>query len=36
MREIRVHGQEKRYHHARIGINGRMDTLPSAILLAKL
>ncbi len=36
MREIRVHGQEKRYHHARIGINGRMDTLQAAILLAKL
>lgn len=35
MREIRVHGQEKRYHHARIGINGRMDTLQAAILLAK-
>jgi len=36
MREIRVHGQDKRYHHARIGINGRMDTLQAAILLAKL
>jgi UDP-2-acetamido-2-deoxy-ribo-hexuluronate aminotransferase len=36
MREIRVHGREKRYHHARIGINGRMDTLQAAILLAKL
>ncbi|KHD06703.1 aminotransferase DegT [Candidatus Thiomargarita nelsonii] len=35
MREIRVHGQDKRYHHARVGINGRMDTLQAAILLAK-
>jgi UDP-2-acetamido-2-deoxy-ribo-hexuluronate aminotransferase len=35
MREIRVHGQDKRYHHARIGINGRMDTLQAAIVLAK-
>jgi UDP-2-acetamido-2-deoxy-ribo-hexuluronate aminotransferase len=35
MREIRVHGQDKRYHHARIGVNGRMDTLQAAILLAK-
>jgi UDP-2-acetamido-2-deoxy-ribo-hexuluronate aminotransferase len=35
MREIRVHGQEKRYHHTRIGINGRIDTLQAAILLAK-
>lgn len=36
MREIRVHGQDRRYHHPRIGINGRMDTLQAAILLAKL
>ena len=36
MREIRVHGQDRRYHHPRIGINGRFDTLQAAILLAKL
>lgn len=36
MRELRVHGQEKRYYHTRIGINGRMDTLQAAILLEKL
>lgn len=36
MREIRVHGQDRRYHHPRIGINGRMDTLQAAVLLAKL
>jgi UDP-2-acetamido-2-deoxy-ribo-hexuluronate aminotransferase len=36
MREIRVHGQDKRYHHPRIGINGRLDTIQAAILLAKL
>lgn len=36
MREIRVHGQEKRYYHTRIGVGGRMDTLQCAILLAKL
>jgi UDP-2-acetamido-2-deoxy-ribo-hexuluronate aminotransferase len=36
MREIRVHGQDRRYHHRRIGINGRLDTLQAAILLAKL
>ena len=36
MREIRVHGQDRRYHHPRIGINGRMDTLQAAILLAKM
>jgi len=34
--EIRVHGQSARYHHTRIGIGGRMDTLQCAILLAKL
>jgi UDP-2-acetamido-2-deoxy-ribo-hexuluronate aminotransferase len=36
MREIRVHGQDRRYHHPIIGINGRMDTLQAAIVLAKL
>ncbi|MCW7755275.1 DegT/DnrJ/EryC1/StrS family aminotransferase [Desulfobotulus sp. H1] len=36
MREIRVHGQDRRYHHPRIGFNGRLDTLQAAILLAKL
>lgn len=36
MREIRVHGQESRYHHSRIGVGGRMDTLQCAIVLAKL
>lgn len=36
MREIRVHGQDRRYHHPRLGINGRLDTMQAAILLAKL
>jgi UDP-2-acetamido-2-deoxy-ribo-hexuluronate aminotransferase len=36
MREIRVHGQSKRYVHTRIGLGGRMDTLQCAIVLAKL
>ncbi|WP_416740245.1 DegT/DnrJ/EryC1/StrS family aminotransferase [Pseudomonas sp. NFX71] len=36
MREIRVHGQDRRYHHSRVGINGRMDTLQAAVVLAKL
>ena len=35
MRQIRVHGQDRRYHHPALGINGRMDTLQAAILLAK-
>ncbi|BDU21499.1 DegT/DnrJ/EryC1/StrS family aminotransferase [Dyella sp. GSA-30] len=34
-REIRVHGQSKRYVHTRIGLGGRMDTLQCAIVLAK-
>jgi UDP-2-acetamido-2-deoxy-ribo-hexuluronate aminotransferase len=36
MREIRVHGQSKRYVHTRVGVGGRMDTIQCAILLAKL
>jgi UDP-2-acetamido-2-deoxy-ribo-hexuluronate aminotransferase len=36
IRQIRVHGQDRRYHHPRVGINGRMDTIQAAILLAKL
>ena len=36
MREIRVHGQSKRYYHTRIGLGGRMDTLQCAVVLAKL
>jgi UDP-2-acetamido-2-deoxy-ribo-hexuluronate aminotransferase len=36
MRQIRVHGQDRRYHHPLVGINGRLDTLQAAILLAKL
>lgn len=35
-REIRVHGQSKRYVHTRVGLGGRMDTLQCAIVLAKL
>jgi UDP-2-acetamido-2-deoxy-ribo-hexuluronate aminotransferase len=36
MRQVRVHGQDRRYHHLRIGVNGRMDTIQAAILLVKL
>lgn len=35
-REIRVHGQSKRYWHTRVGVGGRMDTIQCAIVLAKL
>jgi UDP-2-acetamido-2-deoxy-ribo-hexuluronate aminotransferase len=36
MRQIARHGQERRYHHVRVGINSRLDTLQAAILLPKL
>lgn len=36
LKQIREHGQDRRYHHVRIGINGRLDTMQAAILLAKL
>lgn len=36
MRQILSHGQETRYHHVRIGLNARLDTLQCAILLSKL
>ena len=35
MRRVSRHGQAKRYFHTNIGINGRIDTLQAAILLAK-
>ncbi|WP_455280890.1 DegT/DnrJ/EryC1/StrS family aminotransferase [Cupriavidus necator] len=36
MRQIAHHGQERRYHHVRVGVNSRLDTLQAAVLLAKL
>ncbi len=36
IQEIRVHGQDRRYHHPKIGVNGRLDTLQAAILLSKM
>ncbi len=36
MKQIRVHGQSKRYHHVRVGVNSRLDTLQAAILQVKL
>jgi UDP-2-acetamido-2-deoxy-ribo-hexuluronate aminotransferase len=35
-REIRTHGQSGRYHHTRIGVGGRLDTIQAAVLLGKL
>ena len=36
LKELRNHGQDRQYHHPRIGINGRMDGMQAAIILAKL
>ena len=36
IREIARHGQDRRYHHVRVGVNSRLDTIQAAILLAKL
>jgi UDP-2-acetamido-2-deoxy-ribo-hexuluronate aminotransferase len=36
IRQISRHGQDRRYHHVRIGVNSRLDTIQAAILLAKL
>jgi UDP-2-acetamido-2-deoxy-ribo-hexuluronate aminotransferase len=36
MRQISRHGQDRRYHHIRLGVNSRLDTLQAAILLPKL
>ena len=36
MRLIRNHGQKTHYHHVRIGLNARFNTLQAAVLLAKL
>lgn len=36
MRQLRTHGQNKRYNHIILGVNSRLDTLQAAILLAKL
>jgi len=36
IRQIARHGQTRRYHHVRVGINSRLDTLQAAVLLAKL
>lgn len=36
MLEVRNHGQSGRYHHVRLGLNGRLDTIQAAVLLSKL
>ena len=36
LRQIARHGQDRRYHHCRVGVNSRLDTLQAAIMLPKL
>ncbi|MDR3442365.1 MAG: DegT/DnrJ/EryC1/StrS family aminotransferase [Legionella sp.] len=36
LQEVRIHGQNARYCHNRIGINGRMDTIQAAVLIEKM
>ncbi|GAA3706742.1 DegT/DnrJ/EryC1/StrS family aminotransferase [Oceanisphaera sediminis] len=36
LRQTARHGQDRRYHHIRVGVNSRLDTLQAAILLPKL
>ncbi|WP_303668447.1 DegT/DnrJ/EryC1/StrS aminotransferase family protein [Selenomonas ruminantium] len=36
MDQIHRHGQDRRYHHIRMGLNSRLDTLQAAVLLAKM
>ncbi|ABR73488.1 DegT/DnrJ/EryC1/StrS family aminotransferase [Actinobacillus succinogenes] len=36
IRQVARHGQDRRYHHIRVGVNSRLDTLQAAILLPKL
>ncbi|ADU91934.1 DegT/DnrJ/EryC1/StrS family aminotransferase [Taylorella equigenitalis] len=36
IRQVARHGQDRRYHHIRLGVNSRLDTIQAAILLPKL
>ena len=36
MSQIRVHGQSRKHHHPILGLNGRLDTIQAAVVLAKL
>ena len=35
VKAIRTHGGERRHYHTHVGMNGRLDTLQAAVLLAK-
>lgn len=36
LRQVARHGEAQRYHHVRLGMNSRLDTLQAAVLLVKL
>jgi UDP-2-acetamido-2-deoxy-ribo-hexuluronate aminotransferase len=36
IRQIARHGQDRRYHHIRVGVNSRLDTIQAAVLIPKL
>src|SRR6266446_1100782 len=36
LRKLRLHGGAKQYHHDEVGTNSRLDSIQSAVLLAKL
>lgn len=36
LRMLRVHGEERKYHHKIVGINSRLDALQAAVLRVKL
>jgi len=36
LRTLRVHGEERKYHHQVVGINSRLDALQAAVLRVKL
>jgi dTDP-4-amino-4,6-dideoxygalactose transaminase len=36
LKQLRQHGEDSRYLHATVGINGRMDGIQAAVLLTKL
>jgi len=36
IRQIARHGQDRHYHHIRLGVNSRLDSIQAAILLTKM